>query len=259
MTIETGALLQHLPAIRRYARASLGSQEAGDGVVVAAIDALMNEPGEGAAGASPDLRVDLYRRVTKLILNAAETAPASPGDALAEQLHRLAPSDRQMLLLRELEGLRPAVIAEVVGLSADEVENRLARARDELKKSARTDILIIEDEYVIALDIAELVRTCGHRVVGIATNHTDAVALAKTKNPGLILADVNLGAGGSGREAVREILRHAQIPVIFVTAYPEKLFTGDGLEPAYVIPKPFDPMTLAITTYQAISEAPPTA
>ncbi len=53
--------------------------------------------------------------------------------------------------------------------------------------------------------------------------------------------------------AVASILQQQDIPVIFVTAYPERLLTGDTIEPAFVITKPFEPLTLAVSTYQAVS------
>ena len=122
-----------------------------------------------------------------------------------------------------------------------------------MRLAAATDVLIIEDEPIIAMDIEELVASCGHRVVGVAATEGDAVAIAERCRPGLILADINLGAGGDGTSAVSRILRHHYAPVIFVTAYPERLLTGDALEPAFVITKPFEPLTLAIATYQAVT------
>ncbi len=114
-------------------------------------------------------------------------------------------------------------------------------------------MLIIEDEPIIAMDIEELVAGCGHRVVGVAATEADAVAIAERCRPGLILADINLGAGGDGTSAVSRIMRSHYAPVIFVTAYPERLLTGEALEPAFVITKPFEPLTLAIATYQAVT------
>ncbi len=114
-------------------------------------------------------------------------------------------------------------------------------------------MLIIEDEPVIAMDIEELVQSCGHKVVGVAATEAEAVELAELHRPGLILADINLGAGGDGTAAVARIMQHHYAPVIFVTAYPERLLTGEALEPAFVITKPFEPMTLAIATYQAVT------
>ena len=77
--------------------------------------------------------------------------------------------------------------------------------------------------------------------------------LAERHKPGLILADINLGPGGDGSSAVARIMKHHYAPVIFVTAYPERLLTGEDLEPAFIITKPFEPLTLAIATYQAVT------
>jgi CheY-like chemotaxis protein len=114
-------------------------------------------------------------------------------------------------------------------------------------------VLIIEDEPIIAMDIEELVQRCGHRVAGVASSEAEAVEIAERTRPGLILADINLGVGGDGSAAVARIVRHHHAPVIFVTAYPERLLTGEAMEPAFVITKPFDPLTLAIATYQAVT------
>ena len=114
-------------------------------------------------------------------------------------------------------------------------------------------MLIIEDEPIIAMDIEELVTACGHHVVGVAGTEVEAVELAELHRPGLILADINLGEGGDGTAAVARIMKHHYAPVIFVTAYPERLLTGEALEPAFVITKPFEPLTLAIATYQAVT------
>ncbi|MFL5333012.1 MAG: response regulator, partial [Geminicoccaceae bacterium] len=122
-----------------------------------------------------------------------------------------------------------------------------------LHAAAATDVLIIEDEPIIAMDIEELVQNCGHRVVGVASSEREAIEIAGRTRPGLILADINLGVGGDGTKAVARIARSHYAPVIFVTAYPERLLTGAAIEPAYIITKPFEAMTLAIATYQAVT------
>jgi CheY-like chemotaxis protein len=136
-----------------------------------------------------------------------------------------------------------------------DVANReLHAARDMLHAGAVARVLIIEDEPIIALDIQDLVERCGHCVVGIAGSEQEAVEIARRDPPSLVLADINLGVGGDGATAVARIMRHISVPVIFVTAYPERLLTGVGLEPTYVITKPFDPTTLAVATYQAVTQ-----
>lgn len=231
-------LLRALPRARRYARALAGSQEAGDALVGEALLALREAPpaGDGAA-----VMLALYRAVSEQV---PETA-AGPGV--------LGVLDRKVLLLTALEGLAPDAAGAVLGRSGAEVVEIAAAARERLREGAEADVLIVEDEPIIAMDLGQLVAACGHRVAGIAATQAEAVALARSLNPTLILADINLGIGGDGKSAVAEILREMAVPVIFVTAYPERLLTGEAVEPAFVITKPFDPMTLAIATYQAVT------
>src|SRR5260221_6957450 len=129
----------------------------------------------------------------------------------------------------------------------------LADAWRSVNARIESPIMIIENEPIIAMDIADFVQDMGHGIVGIASNHTEAVTMAREGRPGLVLADIDLGAGGSGLEAAREILQHSTVPVIFITAYPERLLTGERPEPAYLITKPFAPDTLRVTISQALS------
>ncbi len=235
-------LVRALPYVRRYARALAGSQRTGDRLVAESLTELMSMDA-GAASGFRDPHHALYRLVTRRL----ERGGASARD------DRLSLTQRALLLLTQLEELSVDDAAAVVGLDAADAADELGDARAHLRDSAETDVLIIEDEPIIAMDIEELVRSCGHRVVGVAATESEAVEIATRTEPGLILADINLGAGGDGTSAVARIMRHHQAPVIFVTAYPERLLTGEALEPAFVITKPFDPMTLAIATYQAVT------
>ena len=234
-------LIRALPYARRYARALTGSQPRGDAMVADSLRDLMED--EGASG---DARIVLYRTITRRYDGLTTLhVPAVAGGLSVMQ--------RKLLLLTSLEEMSIEAAAQVLGLPADEARAQAADAREHLRAGASTDVLIIEDEPIIAMDIEELVLNCGHRVVGLATTEAEAVELAERHKPGLILADINLGIGGDGTSAVARIMRHHYAPVIFVTAYPERLLTGDDLEPAYVITKPFEPLTLAIATYQAVT------
>jgi CheY-like chemotaxis protein len=224
-------LIAVLPYARRYARALTGSQAEGDALVARAIPDL-----------SSDLppKLALYSRITQLTEDMEV-----PGNGR--------PLGRHLLLLTSLEEISLTDAARITGLDEAEASERVAEARAAVKAASATDVLIIEDEPVIAMDLRMLVQGCGHRVVGIAATEAEAVRLATEKGAGLILADINLGRGGNGIQAVRRILETVNAPVIFVTAYPEQLLTAEGVEPAFVMRKPFDPVTLAIFTYQAIT------
>jgi CheY-like chemotaxis protein/DNA-directed RNA polymerase specialized sigma24 family protein len=248
-------LIRALPYARRYARALSGSQARGDALVADALkDWMAAEQARDATvhaertETSP--RSELYYLVTRRFDREQESA----GDQRQSGLPRL---QRQLLLLTSLEEMAVDEAAGVVGVDAEGAADMLGDARARLRDAAATDVLIIEDEPIIAMDLEELVQTCGHRVVGVASTEEDAVTTAKKTQPGLILADINLGSGGTGTSAVARILRDHHVPVIFVTAYPERLLTGEALEPAFIITKPFDPMTLAIATYQAVTGGVP--
>jgi CheY-like chemotaxis protein len=233
-------LLRALPYARRYARALTGSQPRGDALVADSLRAML-----ASAPPDSDARHALYHDITRSFAGIASKIGGPEATLTAQQ--------RQLLLLTSLEEVRLDDAAAIVGLPPEEANTVLTHARSRLREAAATDVLIIEDEPIIAMDIEELVASCGHRVVGVAATEADAVAIAQRCRPGLILADINLGAGGDGTSAVSRIMRSYYAPVIFVTAYPERLLTGEALEPAFVITKPFEPLTLAIATYQAVT------
>ena len=233
-------LIRALPYARRYARALTGSQSRGDALVAESLVAVRNAPEDDGVA-----RYMLYEYVTRAI-----DRDEPPSRARSKGL---TPKQRQLLLLTALEEVSIERAAAIVGIDEDEALKLLTAARERLQAAAAADVLIIEDEPIIAMDIEELVQGCGHRVIGIAASEAEALAIARRSRPGLILADINLGSGGDGTAAVARILQTNDAPVIFVTAYPERLLTGEAVEPAFVITKPFEPMTLAIATYQAVT------
>lgn len=266
-------LTRALPYARRYARALTGGQRRGDALVAEGLRELLAPPDSGAGtaglaraasageGAERAARHALYAAVTRRFdaghpdggRGGGEHGGGGHGGGEHEPAEALSRKQRQLLLLTALEEVPLDAAARIVGLRPPEAAERLAAARERLRAASATSVLIIEDEPIIAMDIEELVHSCGHRVVGVAASEAEAVEIAREHRPGLILADINLGAGGDGASAVSRIVRHHRAPVIFVTAYPERLLTGEAVEPAFVITKPFEPMTLAIATYQAVT------
>ncbi|MFN3280942.1 MAG: response regulator [Tabrizicola sp.] len=92
----------------------------------------------------------------------------------------------------------------------------------------RCAVLVIEDEAIIAMDHSAIHEGMGHRVTATTRTQREAVRLAAADRPDLILADIQLADNSSGIEAVNEILlQFGDIPVIFITAFPERLLTGD--------------------------------
>ena len=92
----------------------------------------------------------------------------------------------------------------------------------------------------------------GHRVTGVARTRREAIQLAGKGKPGLILADIQLADGSSGIDAVNDLLSESEVPVIFITAYPERFLTGERPEPAFLIAKPFQPANVSAVISQAL-------
>ena len=230
-------IVRHAPYLRRYARALTGSQAEGDLLVQTMMEGLL----EGRVELAPDLpvRAALYRALHESWLDRAEAQGGRDGLAADQRLQTLSPDERAALLLVSMEGFTVDEAARILGIALDVIEARLAKAETDLSNQLATDVLIIEDEPIIGLDLTRLVLELGHRVTGVAATRDEAVALARRHEPGLVLADIRLADGSSGMDAAADILQSFDIPVIFITAFPEHLLTGERPEPAFLITKPF--------------------
>ena len=243
----------HLPYLRRYARALSGNQQSGDAYVVSTLEALIADPSAFPTSVSP--RVSLYQifmRLWSSVSLNSEVEPEAGSSAAQRKLNLLTPRSRQAFLLRTVEGFSAEDVAFILGISAGEVAELIQDAGREIAQQVATDVLIIEDEPLIALDIEQLVLDLGHTVTGIARTHKEAVILAQAHRPGLVLADIQLADGSSGLEAVNEILGSFDVPVIFITAYPERLLTGERPEPAFLLTKPFQTEMVKASISQAL-------
>jgi CheY-like chemotaxis protein len=156
------------------------------------------------------------------------------------RLANLRPNTREALLLRTIEEFRFDEIGEIMQISQQEAEELVDIAMRDMAASIVGRVMIIEDEAIIALDLKSIVTGMGHLVTGIARTETAAVALGRGEPPELILADIQLADNSSGIDAVRTLLTElGDIPTIFITAFPERLLTGDKPEPAFLISKPY--------------------
>ena len=246
-------LAPHLPYVRRYARALTGDQTTGDHYVRVALEALA--AGDRVLEANLTPRVALYHVFHAIWLTSGaqlEAPGEEGGDDASQRLMRIAPRSRQAFLLTALEGFTPSEAAQILGVEFGEVERLIAEAQAEIDAELATDVLIIEDEPVIAADIEALVTEIGHTVVDIAATRTEAVDAVARKTPGLVLADIQLADGSSGIDAVKDILARHDVPVIFITAFPERLLTGERPEPTFLITKPFQPETVKAAISQAL-------
>ncbi len=250
-------LAPHLPFVRRYARALTGNQKQGDAYVRATLEAIVAAPAEFPQDVDP--RLGLYRTFQVIWDSASIDVDARAGDdetgrsELARaRLSRMTPRSRQALLLTAMEGFTVEDAGYLIGTDRADVESLVAEALADIESQTRASVLIIEDEPMIAMDLETIVRDLGHEVAGIAVTADEAVAMAKSTKPGLVLADIQLADNSSGIDAVRDILNEVSVPVIFITAFPERLLTGERPEPTFLITKPFQRPTVKAAIAQAL-------
>jgi len=242
-----------LPALRRYARALTGSQASGDGCVRQLLHGLINRNFQLDQYLPP--RLALFRLFHQIWLRSpARLAYDHAGHraTVDQYLQGLDVENREALLLTAVEEFLVPEAAVILDRSSEEVESDIAAALQALGLDLQSRILIIEDEPVIALDLEDLVEELGHVVAGVATTCDNAVRLARKSHPQLILSDIKLADGSSGCEATSRIIRESDVPVIFITAFPEALLTGERPEPTYLVTKPFTRNAVSALIGQAL-------
>ena len=249
------AIAPHIPYLRRFARALSGTQAAGDAYVAATLEAILADPECFDTGLDP--KVALYKLFLRgwreVPINREVELPIFGDEAGAKRnLAAISLEPRVAFLLSAVEFFDPQELAQTLGCSRDEATDLIDRAGREISAQIHTKVLIIEDEPLIALDIQTLVEQLGHDVTTIARTHTEAVRAALKIRPGLVLADIQLADGSSGLDAVNEILGIEEIPVIFITAFPERFLTGHSPEPAFLITKPFSADAVKAVISQAL-------
>ena len=118
------------------------------------------------------------------------------------------------------------------------------------KSSAASRRVIIADEPIIART-SDLVRALGKNSQEWPDPRRGRRQGAQNP-PGLVLADIQLADDSSGIDAVKDILAEFSVPVIFITAFPERLLTGTRPEPTFLITKPFQRSTVKAAIAQAL-------
>lgn len=245
-------VMANLPMLRRYARALTGSQASGDNYVVAVLEVLTKDP--ALLKALSTTRASIFKLFTDIWKSVGLNDDTDPPALKPEdrKITQIAPLPRQAFLLVSLESFSSDEAAQILSVTPSELKNLIDECGRDLASQIATDVLIIEDEALIAMDLESLVQSLGHNVVGVARTHKEAVELGKTKQPGLILADIQLADNSSGVDAVNELLNKFSVPVIFITAYPERFLTGMRPEPAFLITKPYLPAMVSAVISQAL-------
>lgn len=251
----TARVATHLPYLRRFARAITGSQTSGDAYVAAMLEMLIADlsifpDASSDRAAVYKLFVDVFERLDVSVQQM--DSPFLWEKRAVANLANLPKRERVAFLLVSLEGFSTAAAAEIMNVDETAFSRLIDDASRQIAEQVTTDIMIIEDEPLIALDIEQMVSDLGHRVTGIARTHAEAVKLFDKTSPKMVLADIQLADGSSGIDAVNEILKTDHVPVIFITAFPERLLTGERPEPAFLVTKPFNPDMVKALISQAL-------
>lgn len=254
MSLST-RIAPHLPYLRRFSRAVTGSQSAGDAYVAAILEALIDDISVFPDSSSD--KIALYRLYSSIFDRTTIEIPdhdqQHPWEKRASKnLAMLTPRSRQAFLLVSVEGFNDKEAAEILQEDEAGFSALLSEASEQISRHVATRIMIIEDEPLIAMDIEQMVETLGHEVVGIARTHQEALTLYNAEKPAMVLADIQLADGSSGIDAVNDILKTDAIPVIFITAFPERLLTGERSEPTFLVTKPFNPDMVKALISQAL-------
>ena len=250
----SAVITPHVPYLRRFARSLTGTQAAGDACVAATLEAIIANPSIFSPGADP--KVTLYRLFLHILRRKAPACGAAPAvidDVPAfKKISAIPEQARIAFLLSAMEEFTVPEIAQTLDCPAMQARALVDQAGRELAAQLCANILIIEDEPIVALDLQRLLQELGHSVVAVARTREEAVRAALELQPGLILSDIRLADGSSGLDAINEILPVFEAPVIFVTAFPEHLLTGSLPEPAFLIKKPFTHDSVKAAVSQAL-------
>ncbi len=254
MTLSS-VVAPHLPYLRRYARALTGWQNSGDAYVAALMETLIADPSLLKAKESP--KISLFHALSRLwgAIDINKRSDAfRPGweETVQDRLAAIPGTPRQAFLLMAVEDFSLDDTAVILGVSSQQASAYYDEANRQISQMIASDILIIEDEPLIAMDLEEIVTSLGHNLVGVARTRDEAVSIVARRKPQLVLSDIQLADGSSGIDAVNDILRDQDVPVIFITAFPERLLTGMKAEPTFLITKPFSPEMVKALIAQAL-------
>ncbi|WP_245613094.1 PhyR family response regulator anti-anti-sigma factor [Skermanella stibiiresistens] len=262
--------MAQLPYMRRYGRALTGSTSRGDDLVTRAMEDALGDPVTFRLDADEEVAT---RRRLYALLNTlfdaptggagGKTAATEAGHPMEAALGTLPELERRVFLLVSLEELPTSQAADVLDLPVEQIREALGRAQNAMREQLVANILIVEDDAIIAYDLTETVLAMGHKVCGTAATMEEALAAAAANQPSLALMDLRLAHGGSGITTAQALRESRALPIIFVTAFAEELKQRglDYLGP--VIKKPFTREQIERAITQAVftprpGDAPPT-
>ncbi|MEO1040876.1 MAG: response regulator [Pseudomonadota bacterium] len=228
-----------LAVVRQFARAVFADRLIGDEVMRMTMARVSIDPASSESSV-----VDVMAAFMHSWRIALDERPANPvlfsDAALMDALPHPPDEARLLLLMVDVMGLRPDQAAQVIGIEHN-AASVLETARQSLQVERKARAVVVEDEPLIASDIAAILNHLGVDVAGQAASAEDAVKVMRDVRPDLILADYNLEGDNTGMDAVLEIHGELECPVVFITGFPDRVLQGDEIEPDFVIGKPYTP------------------
>lgn len=245
--------------LRRYFRAVLGDQAAGDrlaGALWPWVEA--NTQDVSHAWDQTPVLLAAMRRWRALHHTSAVPAPFSPM-AIAKAVSPARALHRQTGILVDVFGLSIAQAAAALDRSEGEVTLLLADARTLARARLGCDVLIVEDDPLVAHHLSQLAQEAGATTVTIAADAEAAMDIAQMRPPALVLCDYDLGQGANGADLVKQLTAAHDCVCVFVTAYPDEAARGCQGEPAFIIGKPFrEAVVRAALAYAGSADRPAT-
>lgn len=254
-------ILREVGNLKRFSHLFRGSYSRGDKNIEVFVKELTS--GRMMIEEGSSLRVGLYRALLHSYWK--EEAGESFSTLLVDERRDHINGEKVVLprqmrlafLLSYFERFTSQEVQQILEIDEGELQDLLATSHTEICHQLSANVLIIEDELFIAMELEEIVNGLGHWVLGIARTRSE-VTKALTDldryvlKPGLILADIQLADGSSGIDAVNDHAARSRIPVIFITAYPDRLIDRTERESTYVLKKPFTTAALRSTISQAL-------
>jgi two-component system, cell cycle sensor histidine kinase and response regulator CckA len=119
-------------------------------------------------------------------------------------------------------------------------------------------ILIVEDERVVALDLARRLRQLGYTIAGLATSGTDGITQALMHHPDLVLMDLRLPGAVDGLEAAQFLRTHLNLPVLVVSGVTDAttLVRAHQVSPTGVLAKPVEDHALESALHKVLTRGP---
>ncbi|MDX2155495.1 MAG: response regulator [Hyphomicrobiaceae bacterium] len=234
-----------VPRLRRYTRALTGDARFGALLYQQAM-AMQSAPEDHSDGHTATLA---QYGVVSSLWRAFGKVDVSDKCASGEQrrVARMSPAAREAFLLTAMEGFTLREAARIADKTEVEMAALVVAAVEQAGHADSASVVIIEDEFLIAKELEQIVTGLGHRVVGRARTRAAARDLIATEKPTLILADIQLADDSSGIDAVNDVLNElGGTPVIFITAFPARLICAHRPAPTFLVSKPYAPAQVRV-------------